>query len=237
MAAHWKSAARSVTLTDVDATLEKSARFYLAQKALIQQYQADGITVNCLGGVYSGKLNAYPCLGFVEMLDAGMIGACEADLVASVSMIAMKHLTGRPGFISDPALDTSKRQIVCCHCVATTRPFGPAGASNPYEILSHSEDRGGASVRSFLPVGYHVTAIEIHAGRQEVLCYRAKAVENVINDRGCRTKLACEVDGDFEKLFTFWDQYNWHRVTFYGDLWEPAKELAAALKFKFIAEA
>ena len=187
--------------------------------------------------MYSGKLNAYPCLGFVEMLDAGMIGACEADLMSSVTMIAMKHLTGRPGFISDPVLDTAKRQIICCHCVATTKPLGPESKSNPYEILSHSEDRGGNSVRSFLPVGFKVTAIEIHPGLQEVYCYRAKAVENVVNDLGCRTKLACEVDGDMERLFTFWDRYNWHRVTFYGDLWEPAKELAAALHFKFIAEA
>jgi hypothetical protein len=40
-----------------------------------------------------------------------------------------------------------------------------------------------------------------------------------------------------EKLFTFWDQYGWHRVTFYGDLREPVRELAAALKFQFVEEA
>jgi hypothetical protein len=40
-----------------------------------------------------------------------------------------------------------------------------------------------------------------------------------------------------EKLFTFWDVYGWHRVTFYGDLRDPAKELAAALKFRFTEEA
>jgi hypothetical protein len=32
-------------------------------------------------------------------------------------------------------------------------------------------------------------------------------------------------------------QYGWHRVTFYGDLREPVKELAAALRFKFVEEA
>jgi hypothetical protein len=40
-----------------------------------------------------------------------------------------------------------------------------------------------------------------------------------------------------EKLFAFWDQYGWHRVTFYGDLREPVKELAAALRFRFVEEA
>ena len=34
-----------------------------------------------------------------------------------------------------------------------------------------------------------------------------------------------------------WDQYGWHRVTFYGDLLDPVRELAAALKFRFVEEA
>jgi hypothetical protein len=59
----------------------------------------------------------------------------------------------------------------------------------------------------------------------------------VVIDRACRTKLAGEIVGDVEKLFTFWDQYGWHRVTFYGDLREPVRELAAALKFQFTEEA
>ena len=32
---------------------------------------------------------------------------------------------GRPGFISDPVIDTSKRQIIYAHCVASNRAFGP----------------------------------------------------------------------------------------------------------------
>ncbi len=237
LAERWKSAARAVALDDPDATLEKSARQYLAQQAVLEKHQAEAITINCLGGFYGGHLAAYPCLGYVELLDSGLVGACEADLLSTATMIAMKHLVGRPGFISDPVLDTSKRQIIYAHCVAPTKMFGPAGQSNPFEILTHSEDRRGASVRSFLPQGYMTTTLEIHPGRREILCHRAKAVDNVVIDRACRTKLAGEIVGDAEKLFTFWDQYGWHRVTFYGDLREPVKELAAALKFRFVEEA
>jgi L-fucose isomerase-like protein len=237
LAERWKSAASKVTLTDADDTLEKSARLYLAQEVALKKYRAEAITINCLGGFYGGHLAAYPCLGFVELLDKGLVGACEADLVSTVTMIAMRHLVGRPGYISDPVLDTSKRQIIYAHCVATTKPFGPEGPSNPFEILTHSEDRRGAAARSFLPLGYMTTTMEIHPGRQEILCHRAKAVDNVVIDLACRTKLAGEVVGDFEKLLTFWDQYGWHRVTFYGDLREPVKELAAALKFRVVEEA
>ena len=237
IAERWKSAARRVTLDDAAATLENSAGMFLAQQAVMKKHQAEAITINCLGGFYGGQLPAYPCLGFVELLDAGLIGACEADLLSTATMIAMKHLVGRPGFISDPVLDTSTRQIIYAHCVAPTKMFGPEGAANPFEILTHAEDRRGASVRSFLPPGYLTSTLEIHPGRKEVLFHRAKAVDNLTLDRACRTKLAAEVVGDMEKLFTYWDQYGWHRVTFYGDLREPVKELAAALKLRFVEEA
>jgi len=81
------------------------------------------------------------------------------------------------------------------------------------------------------------TTLEIHPVRREILCHRGVAVDNPWVDRGCRTKLAVEVHGDYERLYTFWDQYGWHRVTVYGDLWEPLKDLANALNFQFIAEA
>jgi len=237
IAERWKKAACKVTLDDADATLEQSARLYLAQQAMLKKHGAEAITINCLGGFYGGHLKAYPCLGFVELLDSGLVGACEADLLSSVTMIAMKHLVGRPGYISDPVMDTSKRQIIYAHCVATTRPFGPSGPANPFEILTHAEDRKGAAVRSFLPPGFMTTTLEIHPARREILCHRAKAVDNVVIDRACRTKLAAEVVGDIEKLFTYWDLYGWHRVTFYGDLREPVQELARALKLRFVEEA
>ena len=236
LAGRWKSAAQKVIIDNPDETLRLSAINYLAQKALLDKYQAEAITINCLGGFYSGKLKAYPCLGYVELLNSGMIGACEADLNSTVTLVVMNHLVRRPGYISDPVIDSSKRQIIYAHCVATTKPFGPQGLANPYEILTHSEDRRGASVRSFLPVGYKTSTLEIFADRRQILFHQAVAAENVVIDRACRTKLACEVPGDFEKLFLGWSG-GWHRVTFYGDLAEPVRELAQALGFELLEEA
>ncbi len=93
-------------------------------------------------------------------------------------MVVLRHLVGRPGYISDPVLDSSKRQIIYAHCVAPTKPLGPQGPQNPFEILTHSEDRRGASVRSILPLGYMTTTLEIHPLRREILCHRGVAVEN-----------------------------------------------------------
>ncbi len=237
IADRWKKQALAVTIDEPEETLEKSARVYLAQKILLEKYGASAIAINCLGGFYSGHLAGYPCLGFVELNNAGLVGACEADLISTGTMVLLRHLVGRPGYISDPVLDSSKRWIVYAHCVAPTRVFGPDGPTNCYEIHSHAEDRRGASVRSILPLGYMTTTLEVHPARREILCHRGVAVDNPWDPRGCRTKLAVEPLGDFERLYTYWDIYGWHRVTVYGDLWEPVQELAQALGFSFVPEA
>lgn len=219
-------------------TMEASAAMYLAQKAVLRRHEANAITINCLGGFYGGHIHAYPCLGFHQLLNEGLIGACECDVRSTASMVAMTTLTqGRPGYISDPVIDTAKRQIIYAHCVASNRAFGPEGRANPYEILTHSEDRQGASVRSLLPTGYLTTSIQVDQGKQQILMHQGKAVANDPDDRACRTKLCAEPVGDLEKLFTMWDQWGWHRVTFYGDLKQPVYALAEAIGWKVYEEA
>lgn len=237
VADRWQKAAAVVDGVSRE-TLETSAAMYLGMKNVLKRHAANAITINCLGGFYGGHIHAYPCLGFHELCNEGLIGACECDIRSTGTMVALTALTkGRPGYISDPVLDTAKRQIIYAHCVASNHPFGRRGASNPFEILTHSEDRQGASVRSILPVGYMTTTVEFAPDRKEVLFHQAKAVANDPDDRACRTKLCGEPVGDFEKLFTQWDQWSWHRVTAYGDLKEPIFELADALGYKVVEEA
>ncbi|NLV42901.1 MAG: hypothetical protein GXY07_00200 [Candidatus Hydrogenedentes bacterium] len=237
VADRWEKRASSITDVTRE-TLETSAAMYLANKALLAKYDANAITINCLGGFYGNHIHAYPCLGFHELNNEGLVGACEADVRSTATMTTFTALTqGRPGYISDPVVDTAKRQIIYAHCVASNRAFGPAGIENPFSILTHSEDRQGAAVRSLLPSGYMTTSLEVSPERKEILFHQAKAVANDPDDRACRTKLCAEPIGDIEKLFTQWDQWGWHRVTFYGDLKEPVFALADALGYTVVEEA
>ena len=236
LADRWQQAAAKVEGVSRE-TLVASAAMYLGMKSVLRKHGANAITINCLGGFYGGHIHAYPCLGFHELVNEGLVGACECDVRSTATMVAISALTqGRPGYISDPVIDTAKRQIIYAHCVASNRVFGPDGRRNPFEILTHSEDRQGAAVRSILPVGHMTTSLEFSEDGQVVL-HRAWAVANDPDDRACRTKLCAEPVGDIEKLFTEWDRWGWHRVTFYGDLKEPVYALAEALGCKVIEEA
>lgn len=236
IADRWERSAAKVADVSRE-TLETSAAMYLAQKAVMKNHGACAITINCLGGFYGGHIQAYPCLGFHELLNEGLVGACECDVRSTATMVAMTTLTqGRPGYISDPVVDTAKRQIIYAHCVASNKAFGPQGPTNSFQILTHSEDRQGASVRSLLPVNYLTTTLEFEQSRKEVLLHQAVAVANDPDDRACRTKLCAEPIGDIEKLFTAWDRWGWHRVTYYGDLKAPVQALADALGWKVVTE-
>jgi hypothetical protein len=156
--------------------------------------------------------------------------------MSALTMAVMGALVGRPGFISDPVIDTSKGQIIYAHCVAPTRPFGPDGAANAYRIRSHSEDRHGAAIQSLLPPGYLTTTLEINPVSRQVLMHQAKTAGNNPSDMACRTKLEAYVRGDIEKLTEQW-RMGWHRVTFYGDLRQPVAELCQRLDLNLIQEA
>jgi L-fucose isomerase-like protein len=217
--------------------IQKAGGIYLAMLKLLKNYDTDTVTMNCLGGFAANKLPAYPCLGFMQILNDGGQGVCEAMPDDTISMLMARILTGRPGFVSDPALDTSRNRIVYAHCVGTTKVFGPDGMSNGYRIRTlHNRDPRGSCAESLMPAGYMTTSFRTNVGRKKMVIHQAKAFGTLDSERGCRTKLIAEVRGDIGKLFNQWNQFGWHRVTVYGDVKEPLEEFGKALGLEIIEE-
>ena len=225
----------------VEPTIEwirKAGAVYLATLKLLKRYDTDTVTMNCLGGFGAGKLAAYPCLGFMQLLNDGGHGVCEAMPDDTLSMLMARILTGRPSYVSDPVLDTAKNQIVYAHCVATTKAFGPEGPSNMYRIRTlHNHNPRGTCAQSFLPQGYMTTSFRTNFARKTMIIHQAKSVGNLDSPRGCRTQLIGEVRGDIGKLFDQWDVFGWHRVTVFGDVKEPLIEFGKALRLRVVEEA
>ena len=228
----WISEALRVVEPSRD-EIVKAGRMYLAMKRLLMEENASAITVDCLNLVYSGRLEAYPCLGFFQLNNEGFIGACEADLNSTAAMLIIKHLTGEPSFISDPVFDLSKGWIIYAHCVAPSRVYGPGGGSNPYIIRSHAEDRRGASIQSLMPLGEEVTTIQVNPLEKAMTVHTGRAVANIDDEKACRTKLAVEVKAD--RILENW-RWGWHRVTFYGNWAKEVRNLAKLMGFKVYQE-
>lgn len=228
----WIKEAKRVVEPTKDEII-RSGKMHLALTSIMSEKGAEAITIDCLGGFYSGKLKAYPCLSFRQLNDDGFVGACEADLSSTIAMIMMRHLAGRPGMISDPVFDFSKSWIIYAHCVGPTKVFGPNGPRNDFIIRSHAEDRKGAAIQSLMPLGEVVTTIETNPWEKAIVVHTGKTVANVEEEKACRTKLAAEARID--RILTNW-RWGWHRVTFYGDWRKDVKNLGTLMGFQVYDE-
>ena len=214
-----------------------SARMYLGLKHCVEEEQADAVSVDCIMMFYTTDLSVYPCMSHSQMCDDGLTGTCESDIDSTLTQLAIRYLTGRAGFISDPVIDTATNQIIYAHCSAATKWFGPDSAPSPYFLRSHSEDHNSTSIQTIMPVGETVTTVKMDIETHSMALHTAKAVGNVTEEKGCRTKLAGEVP-DAQVLLDNWDTdvFSWHKVTFYGDYRKDFLNLAKLYSMKTIQE-
>lgn len=214
-------------INDADEVLEaseeeilRSAVLHLAIKKMMADCQADAVTLDCLDlsyeGSYDNNEHMYPCLSHFEMLNNGIVAVCEADITATISSLVIQYLTQRPGYVSDPLIDTSSNQIVYAHCVACKNVFGCADARKcRYTIRSHAEDKKGASVQVFFPLNEPLTTVMVRPSKfMPSTIHSSRAVGNVGFQEACRSKLAAETNA--QAVLDNWTEF-WHRVTVFGD--------------------
>lgn len=213
----------------------KSCKLALALEKLLAEDDATVMTADCYGTMWDKtiKLPAYPCLGFARLNNIGLGGICESDLRSAMTHIIFQGLVGRPGFISDPTVDESKRSIIQAHCMGTPKMDGPAKPAAPYKIRTVMERQEGVVPQVEMRVGEKVTQA-ILVGMEKMRYFTGEIIEASVGleaDRGCRTKIEVKVDGDITKLWRNWTA-GLHRQTVYGDV---TKELGFFCRFMDIA--
>lgn len=211
----------------------KSCKLGLALEKLLDEENATLITVDCYGTMWEKgrgiKLPAYPCLGFTRLNNMGLGGICESDLRSAMTHILFQGLVGKPGFISDPTVDTSNNTIILAHCLGTNKMDGPNAPADPYKLRTIMERQEGVVPQVEMRVGEKVTQA-IFIGTDLIPYFIGEIVDAPVgleHDRGCRTKIIVNVDGDVEKLWKNWTN-GLHRQTCYGDI---TKELGYFCRF------
>ncbi len=252
-AEQWIKNAKEVREPSKD-EIARSARMNLAMQKVLADTKAQAITINCLGLFGQKALPAYPCFGFARLNDLGLVGVCEADLPSTMTQIIYLHLTGKPGFVTDPIFDTATNTVIHAHCVSATKMDGPQGQAAPYNIRSHLEDHKGAVLQVFMRTGQEITMAKLvkanpHApvktpslaassaecyGTGAMLVSTGKIVEAPDVDRACRTKITVKV-ADARKMFEQWSN-GLHRVIFYGNHIADTRRLARFTGFDVVEE-
>jgi hypothetical protein len=232
---YWISKARRIVEPSRSEIIE-SARLYLAVKQLMIQEKAQAIaSSHCMG-------NPRGCLTFSKLNDLGFVGACEGDMDSALTMLLFAYAFRVPGFISDPVVDNSKNALVHFHCTSATKMDGPSGQRLPFTIRTQTDSKGGVSLEVENRVGQPVTCAKL-VNLDTMLVTSGKIIETSTSPMACRTQFAQSVP-DARKLFLNWGSNVvqggvmtlLHRVVFYGNYVEAARDLGDLVGFKVLEE-
>ena len=242
---YWINAAQEIREPSRE-EIVKSCKTYFALKKLMKDHGAIALAMKCLGGIPIDVLG-YPCLGFSRILDDGAIGACEADMDSTLTMMMFLYAFDRPGFITDPVIDTATNSVLHAHCVSATRMDGPQAERLPFIIRSHLEDDRGASLKVIVDrdKGRDVTWVKL-AHNNVFLVTTGRLIDDYDSGiQGCRTKMVAEVTSSSARELLG----NWganilgrdpmtllHRVLFYGNHLDDFRDIAQLMGLQFMIE-
>jgi hypothetical protein len=212
----------------------RSCKLALAFEKIMVEDKGTVWTVDCYGSMYR-NLPAFPCVGNVRLCNMGLGGCCESDLASCMTHIIIQGISGKPGFISDPTMDESKKAIILAHCLGALRMDGPGGEAAPYKLRTIMERQEGCVPQAFFRVGQKVTQLEL-TGNETIIYFTGDVIEAPDVDRGCRTKITVRVDGDAEKLWLNWS-HGLHRQTVYGDIVKDLERFCRFMNLKMVNEA
>jgi len=232
VARRWVNEADNVVEPKFEEIVD-AARMYLGLKQIMDREKANAITIDCLGMVYGDKITAYPCLAFVQLNNDGYVGACESDMRATLTMLIVGFLADRPGFISDPVLDTESGLIYHAHCLSATRMAGFDKPAESCIIRNHSEDRSGVSLEVEFSPGHTITACK-YVPPDRMLASTGVIIGNKDTPLACRTKMITRVEGVRKMLNGY--SGGLHRIIFYGDHVQDLEDLGKLLDFQVIVE-
>lgn len=180
-----------------EADVLDAAKTYFTLKTLIEREKADAVMMECLPGLKIPHQHVPPCMGFMSLRDEGIPMGCESDLDATLTMMLLQNLFGKPGFQHNPGVDTEANHYFCAHCTSASRMRGVDQDPEPIALRSHAEAGWGCVPRVLFSEGQEVTISKYLAGDSaQLLLYSGKIVRcpPIPPAGGCRTNAEIQLN-------------------------------------------
>ena len=114
-------------------------------------HNLDALTLRCFDLVLQDR--ATGCLALAQLNDDGVTAGCEGDIPSVLGLLWARLLTGRPGWMANPArVDAGRGRLVLAHCTV------PISLVTGYTLRSHFESGLGAAVQGDCPGRGHPAA-------------------------------------------------------------------------------
>lgn len=234
----WESKTEKIVEPNREDRLN-AAKNYIIARRIMEAENCQGISMDCLGLVGDREIPCPPCMAWVQLLDDGYVGTCEAAAHIAVSQRLTSLLFDRPGFMQDPAPNTINNTLMVAHCTSPTRLDGFGMSQEPFILRSHSESNIGVSPQVLWRIGQKVTIMQLNPIQQvkspvsstekakqveqepSILLGTGRVLRNIDTPPagGCRTSMELELDGVPDAR----DTKGFHQLIIYGDLEIPFK--------------
>lgn len=199
--------------------MKKSISIYDAISKIAEDNNLDGVTIRCFDLLSS--LKGTGCLALAELNRRGIIGTCEGDVAAMISMYVAKLVSGQSNFQANPSrLDVKNNRVIFAHC---TVPFDMV---TDYRFDTHFESGIGVAVKGELKKG-KITVFRISSDLKRYFLSSGRIVKNTDDKNLCRTQIDVALDKPVTELLTA--PCGNHHVILYGDYTEQIDNLMKTL--------
>ena len=166
-----------------------AAALHPALVASIEESEVDAVAVRCFD--FITELETSGCVALAELNDTGVVAGCEGDVAATVAMMLVRELTGRPSWIANPAqIDTAANSLLLAHC--TVAP----SMVDDLELHTHFESGLGIGLRGTFAPG-PVTLLRLGGPSLERHWFaEAEVVGTGASPDLCRTQVTVRVADD-----------------------------------------
>ena len=185
--------------------LNQAKKVSVSLQKLVEKYQLKGLTIRCFDLLSS--IHTTGCLGLSFLNIDGIVGTCEGDVPAMISMYFLNKITGQCGFQANPSrIDVENKTIVLAHCTL------PLNMASDYQVMTHYESGIGVAFKGEMKKT-DVTIFKISNDLKHYYVEEGKIIANLNDPNLCRTQILLSLP---DVLYFLSSPYGNHHIIVYG---------------------
>jgi L-fucose isomerase-like protein len=222
IAERWRQEAQEVvepSKTDII----NAARLFLAIKNIMEQRKATALAINCLE-LMDLKIPP-PCYALSRLRDEGVHAACEADVIALLTMMMLGYLADAPAFMGNiVSANPESNVLMVSHCVVPTRMAGFSQPPQRYTLRNY-HGRQGVTAYVELDTGQEVTVARLSRNLDKIGLLSGELTD-CQDTTTCRTTISVRV-ADVRRFVE--GAFGNHHAVVYGNYTSELKALGQSL--------
>ena len=177
---------------------------YEGLKKMICTHQLNGFTLRCFDLLTAVKSTG--CLPLAKLNSEGYVAGCEGDVLAMLSMMIARSLTGVSGFQANPArINPDTGEMLFAHCTI------PLDMVERYELDTHFESGIGVGVRGFMKEG-PVTLFKVSGDLKRSFVAEGMLVRNTAEPDLCRTQQVIQLSDPSQATYFLTNPIGNHHI-------------------------